>query len=181
MKPVELKTVSDYKSLFNALRDLAGVSEEAFNQYLAGKYPHPGNYFLKDGSYSKTVRYNCEAGIYFTPNLYVDLVALSNWKKNLNATHTAAWCEMNDYRIPALEELQLLQPQIGTVNTALCDVNMRSHMLTADFINECWYQENLEEYKDSPETKRLLVIRKKDNLAEVIPFLAKLSPMFQPE
>lgn len=174
-----LKNASDYKSLFNEFLALTGVSEKMLKQYENKDYPQPGNFLLKNGSYSKGVVYNEEAGIYFAPNLYLDLVALNEaTEEKLIALHAEGWCGVKKIIIPTLNELTALQTQVSAVNSSLCDVGMRKFLLPSDLINQFWYQEILHKPQEAEKKRRIIPIGFKENVPEAVAFMAKIKPMF---
>lgn len=175
----ELKTKKDFETLFNSLLKAADVTAAELNQYLNGEldYPKAGFFQLKDKTFQSQTAYNKEWGIYFTPNLYVNIDAMNDLKKPLTAEQARVMAEVKEYRIPTEAELKLLAIETAAVNSSLCEVNMHSHLLPQDCPKTCWSQEALKgAYKD--EKRCFIVIEYQENLPDVLPFLAKLKPQF---
>lgn len=176
----QIKTKEDYAKLFKGLLDLAGVSEKEFQAYLLGlmKYPKPGDFQLKNKTFQSFPQWGAEWGIYFTPNLYINIDAMNNWKKNLTAEEVKLWAKMFNYQIPTQSELEAVVPVVSEVNSSLCKVGMRQHILPQDLVQKCWSVEALQTARKD-ETRRLIVVEYQENLPEILPFLAKLKPQFE--
>ncbi len=145
--------------------------------YLDGNCPQPGNYLLKDGSCSVKPVYDQESGIYFTPNHYIDLVALSNCPKRLSAAEAKLWCKMNDYTLPSAKDLERIAPVLKAINGALCDVDMTELLLPADYLQEFWDADSVRQSQDNDE-KRLLILGYKANVPEIVIFMGELKKFF---
>ncbi len=176
----KLQNANDYKSLFAEFLAVAGVDEKMLKKYLNKEYPQPGDFLLKDGSYQNGTKYNEEAGIYFSPNLYLNLIAFSKTpNKKFVARDVEGWCNIQEVQLPTLEELTTLQQQVKAVNSSLCDAGMGDFLLQADLISQCWYQEILHNPQKAKETRRIIPIGCKENVPNAVAFMAKLQPLFQ--
>lgn len=174
-----LKTANDYKSLFREILDLTGVSEKMLKQFQNKAYPQPGDFLLKNGEYAKSTVYDQEAGIYFAPNLYLDLVGLNDIPKDkLIALHAEGWCGAKKILIPTLDELAALQTQVSAVNSSLCDVGMRKFLLPSNLVDQYWYQEILHNPQEKDKTRKVIPIGYKENVPNAVAFMAKLQPLF---
>ncbi len=175
----KLQNANDYKSLFAEFLAVAGVDEKMLKKYQNGDYPKPGNYLLKNGSTSSHTVFDEEAGIYFTPNLYLNLIAFSKTpNKKFVARDVEGWCNIQEVQLPTLEELTALQQQVKAVNSSLCDAGMGDFLLQADLVSQCWYQEILQNPQKAKETRRIIPIGCKENVSAAVAFMAKLQPMF---
>ncbi len=176
----KLNSKANYAQLFKGLLDLAGVSEKELQTYLLGfmKYPKAGDYQLKNKTFQSEPKWGEEWGIYFTPNQYINIDAMNNWKKNLTADEVKLWAKMFNYRIPTQLELEAIVPVVSSVNTSLCKVGMRQHILPQDLVQKCWSVEALQTARKD-ETRRLIVVEYQENLPEILPFLAQLKPQFE--
>lgn len=177
----ELKSNKDFEMLFNGLLKAADVTAAELNQYLNGEldFPKAGFFQLKDKTFQPEPKWNEEWGIYFTPNLYINIDAMNDVKKPLTSEQAKVWAEMKEYRIPTDAELKLIAAEVAAVNSSLCDVNMHPHLLSQDVLQTCWSQESLKAAKKD-EKRRLIVVEYQENLPDILPFLAKLKPQFKP-
>lgn len=175
-----LKTNADYQALFAEFLEISGISAEAVQSYLDGYCPQPGNYLLKNGNVSPHPVYDQESGIYYTPNDYIDLVAISNCQLQMTAAEAKLWCKMNNYILPTPQELQKIEPHLKTVNGAMCEIYMNNQLLPENYLQTCWNSENVNEDDDEKVSKRLVILGHKDNIPEIVIFMGNLKSHFHP-
>lgn len=132
-----------------------------YPSFLPQAAPRPANYLLKNGEWSQETVYDQEAGIFISPDLYLDLV---NYTTDLMTFAEAErFCVEKQVQLPKLCELYYLQHISKThhINCAFYRINM--YPVPDKVFSSCWYEEVSETTKQN-EKRRLLVIKSRSGV-----------------
>lgn len=138
-----------------------GKALNGYNIATPAVFPAKGNFLLKDGNCSPHSVYNKEAGIFITPDLYVQIEHMT--PQALSAAGAAGYCKAFDVEIPDAYEILQLQNALQEVNASLEAVGMRGCKLPDNIFDVVWYKEIVNSAEENL-LRRVVVIKSKGNL-----------------
>ena len=125
----------------------------------------PGDFILKDGSFSASTVFAQERGIFIgKDNKFIELSSLSNNVYNRLEAFKALQENLTD--LPTEKDLQAINVAVLAINNSLSQIGLKQFKFTQAFTDSFWSQESIENCS-STEKRRLFRLKKAENISPI--------------